>query len=55
MSRYEYSQVGESITLDGPRPIRLMNDGEILGFTPLKMEVLPAAFTLYTPADPPPQ
>ena len=35
-------------------PARLMVDGDIIGFTPLTVTVLPAAFTLYTPASPAP-
>jgi diacylglycerol kinase (ATP) len=31
-----------SITVDADPPLRLMADGELLGFTPLRLKVLPA-------------
>ena len=38
----------------GESPLKLMIDGDILGVTPLKIEVKPKAFTLLTPGSPPP-
>ncbi|KAL1515211.1 hypothetical protein AB1Y20_004272 [Prymnesium parvum] len=35
-------------------PQRIMLDGDIVGFTPLKLEVLPLAFSLFTPENPAP-
>ena len=36
----------------GEAPLKLMIDGDILGVTPLKIEIKPKAFTLLTPASP---
>lgn len=43
-----------TLTLEPEKPARLMVDGDIIGTTPLTVTVLPAAFTLYTPASPAP-
>lgn len=51
-ARVKYETCSKTLTLEGPAPIRLMNDGEVVGYTPLKLDVLPAAFTLYTPLEP---
>ena len=45
---------GEVIELTAPTPQRLMADGDLVGYTPLRMDVLKGAFSLFTVADPPP-
>lgn len=50
-----YEQPTRSIELAhgiGEAPLKLMIDGDILGVTPLKIEIKPKAFTLLTPASP---
>jgi diacylglycerol kinase family enzyme len=40
------------IELETEQPARLMVDGDLIGFTPLKVIVRPGAFALFTTADP---
>ena len=47
-------RAAQSVLLDGPRPQLLMVDGDIVGTTPLRIDVLPAAYALFTPESPPP-
>ena len=52
-----YENASKSIELtadEGEAPLKLMVDGDILGTTPLKLTVVPQAFTLLTPSSPPP-
>jgi diacylglycerol kinase (ATP) len=37
---------GAAMTVTGTPPLRVMADGELLGWTPLRLRVLPAALTL---------
>ena len=44
-----YSQAADSIELTcDAAPQRVMVDGELVGFTPVKMRVMPSAFKLFT-------
>ena len=47
-------QGAQVIELTAPTPQRLMADGVLVGYTPLRMDVLKGAFSLFTVADPPP-
>jgi diacylglycerol kinase (ATP) len=52
-----YEHASKSIELnaiEGQAALKLMVDGDILGMTPLKLDVVPQAFTLLTPPSPPP-
>ena len=41
--------LSKSIDLESDEPQRVMVDGDLVGFTPLKMQVLPSAFRIFTP------
>eukprot|EP00325_Prymnesiales_sp_UTEX-LB-985_P002605 CAMPEP_0174698936 /NCGR_PEP_ID=MMETSP1094-20130205/4377_1 /TAXON_ID=156173 /ORGANISM="Chrysochromulina brevifilum, Strain UTEX LB 985" /LENGTH=357 /DNA_ID=CAMNT_0015896183 /DNA_START=113 /DNA_END=1186 /DNA_ORIENTATION=- len=43
-----------TVAVDAPKPTRIMLDGDIVGYTPLKLEVLAQAFLLLTPEHPQP-
>lgn len=44
----------QTVVVDGPKPLRVMLDGDIIGLSPLRLEVIPSAFLLLTPVDPRP-
>jgi diacylglycerol kinase (ATP) len=48
-----YATVSSTFELTAPKPIRLMCDGDALGFTPMKVTVLPGAFALFTAKETP--
>jgi diacylglycerol kinase family enzyme len=42
---------GRSIEITSAEPVRIQLDGELKGFTPAKLEIVPDALTLMVPAE----
>ena len=51
---YEFASQSIELATTNGAPMRLMIDGDILGVTPLRIEVMAKAFTLFTPESPSP-
>ena len=49
-TRAEFLAARKSIVIDSQRPLVVQADGEIIGTTPLEIELLPAAITVLVPA-----